>query len=221
MAKKKVAVLLAEGFEEIEAVTNIDILKRAGLQVTIVGVGGSIIKGAHEVALKVDIEISNYKDLPDALMLPGGMPGVQNLSGSKDVNKLIKECNKKGKLIAAICAAPSHVLLPTGIIQGKKVTCYPGCEDLLKGKATFVEEKVCVDGNIITSRGPGTAFDFALKIVEILLGEDIKKEIKEKTLYEPSPSKVEEELKRKEEPGEPSPSKAEEELKRKEELGEG
>ena len=182
--KKKILILLADGFEEIEAVTTIDILRRANLDVTIAGVGKSVVKGAHDISVKADTEISAYKGLPDAIVVPGGMPGVENLSASKQVNDLIKKCHEEGKIIAAICAAPSHVLAPMGIIQGKKVTCYPGCEDLLKGKAVFVDEKVVVEDNIITSKGPGTALDFALKVVEKLAGESTKEEVRKKTLHE-------------------------------------
>lgn len=182
--KKRVLVLLADGFEEIEAITCIDILRRAELDVTVAGVGKLSVKGAHDVEIKVDTEIGSCKDLPDAIVLPGGMPGVNNLAASKDVTALINKCYKEGKIIAAICAAPSYVLLPTGIIQSKQVTCYPGCEDLLKDKAKFVDEKVVVDANIITSKGPGTAFDFALKLVEILVGKSAKETVRKKTLYE-------------------------------------
>lgn len=187
--KKSVLVLLADGFEEIEAITVIDILRRGRLDVKIAGVGKPVIKGAHDVTIKADIEISACKDVPDAIVLPGGMPGVNNLSASGETNDLIKRTYEKGGIVAAICAAPSYVLAPTGILRGKKATCYPGCEDLLKGKATFVDKKVVIDGNIITSKGPGTAFDFALKIVEMLIGESTKEEIKKKTLFYPlSPS---------------------------------
>ena len=182
--KKKVLVLLAEGFEEIEAITTIDILRRAEMDVEVAGVGGALIKGAHGISVKTDSELGAGKSLPDALVLPGGMPGVNNLAASKQANDLVKEANKKGKLVAAICAAPSYVLAPTGILNGKKSTCYPGSEGLLKGKAEFVDKKVVVDGNIVTSKGPGTASDFALKIVEILAGESTRKEVGKQTLYE-------------------------------------
>jgi 4-methyl-5(b-hydroxyethyl)-thiazole monophosphate biosynthesis len=182
--KKKVLILLADGFEEIEAITTVDILRRADLEVTTAGVGKPNVTGAHGLEVKSDSEIGSCKDVPDAIVLPGGMPGVNNLAASKDVNDLIKKAHEGGKIIAAICAAPSYVLAPTGVIDGKEVTCYPGCEDLLKGKAKFVDKKVVVDGNIITSKGPGTASDFALKIVETLMGESAKEEVRNRTLYE-------------------------------------
>ena len=186
--KKKVLVLLADGFEEIEAISTIDILRRAGLNVTVAGVGKVTIKGSRDVTVKADIELGSYKGLPDALVLPGGMPGVQNLAASKRVNDLIGKAYEKGKIVAAICAAPSYVLAPTDILKGRKATCYPGCEGLLKGRAEFVDKRVVVDGNIITSKGPGTAFDFALTLVEKLRGKSIKETVKKRTLYECSKS---------------------------------
>ena len=182
--KKKVRVLLAEGFEEIEAVSTIDILRRAELDVEVAGVGGTLVKGAHGVTIKADAELGAYKGLPDAVVLPGGMPGVNNLAASKQVNDLIKEAYSKGKIVAAICAAPSYVLAETGILRGKKVTCYPGCEGLLKGKAEFVDKKVVVDGNIITRNGPGAAIDFALEIVEMLAGKAVKEMVGKRALHE-------------------------------------
>jgi 4-methyl-5(b-hydroxyethyl)-thiazole monophosphate biosynthesis len=182
--KKRVVVLLADGFEEIEAITSIDVLRRAGLNVKVAGVGKTIVKGAHGIPVKTDIKIGSYRTIPDAVVIPGGMPGVKNLSASRKVTDLIHKTYKKGKLVAAICAAPSYVLAPTDLLIGKKATCYPGCEDRLKGKAKFVNKRVVFDGNIITSKGPGTAFDFALKIVEELKGKSTKEEVRKKILYE-------------------------------------
>lgn len=181
--RKRVLVLLADGFEEIEAITSIDILRRAGLGVILAGVGKVTIKGSRDIVVKTDKEIDSYRGLPDAVVLPGGMPGVQNLAASKRANDLIKKAYKRGKIIAAICAAPSYVLAPTNILDGKRVTCYPGCENLLKNRAKFVDKRVVVDGNIITSRGPGTAFDFALALVEKLRGKSIKETVRKRTLY--------------------------------------
>ena len=182
--KKKVAVLLANGFEEIEAVTCIDILKRADQEVKIVGVGEMVIRGAHGIGISADIEIDSYGDLPDAVVLPGGMPGVQNLFKAAKVISLIKEVHKKGNLVAAICAAPAYVLAPMGILDGKKVTCYLGCEKMLGEKVSYVDQDVVVDGNVITSKGPATAMAFALKIVDLLCGDKITHSIRQKLLYE-------------------------------------
>src|SRR3989338_6736985 len=155
--KKKVAVLLANGFEEIEAITPVDVLRRAGVEVTIVGVSGLVIKGSRGINIKADIDIVSYSDSPDAVVLPGGMGGVQNLSATQKASLIKKKIKKKGKIIAAICAAPAHVLLPLGILEGKKATCYPGCEEKFGKNTTYSKEDVVQDGNIITSRGPATA----------------------------------------------------------------
>lgn len=182
--RKKVVVLVADGFEEIEGVTTIDILRRAGLDVTVAGVGKLIIKGSRGITVKADVKLSSYKGLPDAIVLPGGMPGVQNLARSGRVNNLILEAYKERRIIAAICAAPSYVLAPIGILNGKRATCYPGCEGLLKRRAKFIKRNVVVDGTIITSKGPGTAFDFALMLVEKLRGRSISEAVRKKILYE-------------------------------------
>lgn len=182
---KKVLVLLANGFEEIEAITCIDILRRAGLSVTVAGVGGITVRGAHDLVIKTDMKVASYNKLPDAIVLPGGMPGVKNLSASRKVNALVKEAYKKGKIIAAICAAPAYVLASTKILEGKKATCYPGCESMLRDhRVRFVNKKVVVDANIITSKGPGTAFEFALKLARILAGKKRERIVRKKTLYE-------------------------------------
>lgn len=181
---KKVVVILADGFEEIEAVTSIDILRRADLDVTLAGVGRRSINGAHDIEIETDMEISQYRGIPDALVLPGGVPGVNNLAGSGKVNKLIRKTFEKGNIIAAICAAPAYVLGPAGVLKDKKATGYPGSEGLLRKKARFVDRNVVCDGNIITSKGPGTAAHFALKLVEVLAGKAAARSVKKKTLYE-------------------------------------
>lgn len=182
--KKTAVVLLANGFEEIEAITPIDILRRSGVDVTIVGVGGLMIRGSRDISVKADKEISLYNELPDAVVVPGGGEGAENLSKTEKVNSLLKEAYKNGKVIAAICAGPATVLLPLGILDGKNATCYPGDEKMLGARAHFKNEKVVVDGNVITSRGPATATAFALAIVEILCGKDVKETVSRKLLYE-------------------------------------
>ncbi|MBU4376556.1 MAG: DJ-1/PfpI family protein [Candidatus Omnitrophica bacterium] len=182
--KKKIAVLLADGFEEIEAVTCIDILRRADQEIKVVGVGGMIIKGSHGIGISADVEINSYNDLPDAIVLPGGMPGVQNLFKTPKVVSLVREVHKKGNIVAAICAAPAYVLAPMGILDGKKATCYFGCEEMLGKKAIYVDQNVVLDGNIITSKGPATAMAFALRIIDLLCGRKVTDSIREKLLYE-------------------------------------
>ena len=180
---KTALVVWADGTEEIEAVTPVDILRRAGVQVIVAGVTHQDIKGANGIGFKADICL---KDVPldvDALILPGGKLGSDNLAASKDLRARIQYQNDAGKILAAICAAPALVLSPTGVLDGKHATCYPGFEEHFKAEVLFESERVVKDGHIITSRGPGTAFDFALALVKELVGETVEKEIGRGTLY--------------------------------------
>ena len=163
-------LFLANGFEEIEALATVDIIKRAGIKITTVGVGGNEIIGAHNISVKADIS-DNQLNLADAdmVILPGGMPGTTNLSKSEAVKNALKYCTDNNKYISAICAAPS-VLGKYGLLGGKDYTCYPGCENGICGN--YTKDKVTVDGKIITGIGPGATFDFAFKIIEILCGID-------------------------------------------------
>jgi 4-methyl-5(b-hydroxyethyl)-thiazole monophosphate biosynthesis len=179
---QKILILLAEGFEEIEAVTIIDVLRRAELHVTVAGVDAAEITGAHGIKIAADILLDQYRDLPDAVILPGGMPGSENLKRSSKVLEIIKRVHAQKKLVAAICAAPAVALGPAGILDGKKATCFPGFEKQLPPSVQFSEDRVILDGNVLTSRGPGTAFEFSLKIVEQLSGKKISDELKERML---------------------------------------
>jgi len=166
MVTMKVIVPLAEGFEEIEALTIIDVLRRAGIQVDTVGVVGSLILSAHGVRMMVDKRLNEINaDEYDAIILPGGNPGYVNLGRSSKIIEILKQFKAKDKLIGAICGAPS-ILAKEGLLDDKKATIYPGNEKLL---AYPRDNPVVVDGNIITSQGPGTSIVFALKIVEKLL----------------------------------------------------
>jgi protein deglycase len=176
-----IALLLAEGFEEVEAVTTADFLNRAGIDVKLAGVGGTLIKGAHEITVKADMEIESLTDDIEGIILPGGMPGSRNLAKSGKVISLIKSLNKQKKLICAICAAPAVVLLRAGVIGGKKVTSYPGYEDEFTD-SHYMEKNVVADGNIITSRGPGTAPYFAFKIIETLKGKEAAQKVQQAVL---------------------------------------
>lgn len=167
---KSVVIVLADGFEEIEAVTPIDILRRAGLLVTTAGVGGQKITGAHGLVVEADTTVEKYDGTPDAVVLPGGQPGSDNLAKSDALKKLLKRVSEKQNLIAAICAAPSVVLAPQGYLDGRRATCYPGFEGRMGPKISFTTERVVSDGNIVTSRGPGSAFEFALALAERLAG---------------------------------------------------
>ena len=169
--KKTVLVILADGFEEIEAVTPIDVLRRAGLEVLAAGVGKRQIEGAHGVRFETDIVLEQYSGVPDAVVLPGGLPGADNLKKSKAVSDLLSRMQKSDKIIAAICAAPARVLAPSGMLDGKKATCYPGFEGEFSSKTTFMPDRVVRDGRIITSRGPGSALEFSLELVRSLVDE--------------------------------------------------
>lgn len=180
---KKVIVLLADGFEEMEAIISIDILRRAGLEVISAAIGDKLlVNGSRNVRVQADSRLKNLQIIPDALVLPGGGPGANNLAASAEVEKLINECFKEKKLIAAICASPAYVLAKTGILSGRKATGYPGSERLFNSDVTNTNEAVVIDGNIITSRGPGTAFYFALAIVKELCGAKTAQDVKDKAL---------------------------------------
>ncbi len=183
MGKKRVLVLLAEGFEEMEAIISIDMLRRANLDVITAGIGSeNIVIGSRRISVKADMLLSDYKDIPDALVLPGGMPGALNLEASQAVISLIKKCGENKKIIAAICASPAYSLLKSGLLSGRRATCYPGDEKRFGKDITYVKQDVVIDGDIITSQGPGTALDFALSIIEKLSGPQEAKKVKEKAL---------------------------------------
>jgi 4-methyl-5(b-hydroxyethyl)-thiazole monophosphate biosynthesis len=165
----KVCVLLADGFEEIEAVTIIDVLRRADVSVETLGVAGKKVRGSHGIPIEADRTLGEAKDARwDMVVLPGGMPGSTHLRDDPRVQALIKDQNRGGGKLAAICAAPM-ALGAAGVLQGRKATCYPGIEKELTG-AVVRQDRVVSDGNIITSRGPGTSIEFALKLVEDLSG---------------------------------------------------
>lgn len=170
-------VFFADGFEEIEAFTIVDVMRRAGMNVKIVSVTDSeIVKGAHSVSVFCDVNFANC-DFYDAdiLVLPGGMPGADTLSKHIGLNKLLLSFAKNEKYVAAICAAPM-ALGNLGILEGYKATCYPGFEDYLKG-AILEDKPVVHDRNIITGSGPGAAMAFALKIVDVIVGKDKANEL--------------------------------------------
>jgi 4-methyl-5(b-hydroxyethyl)-thiazole monophosphate biosynthesis len=175
--KKTVLVVLAEGFEEIEAITPIDVLRRAGLEVVVAGVGNREIKGAHEITVETNILLEQYQGIPDAIVLPGGLPGAANLKKSKALEDLLQKMKKSGKMIGAICASPALVLSPAGVLDGKKATCYPGFETDFSPKVTFSEERVVRDGQVTTSRGPGSAMEFSLELVSQLVSPDAAKKL--------------------------------------------
>lgn len=169
---KNVLVALAEGTEEIEAVTVIDILRRAGINVAGVSVKDLTITASRGTKLMADDLISNCKDFVyDAIALPGGMPGAEHLRDCNELIEMIDEHIKKGKLIAAICASPAVILAHHHFIDDIMATCYPSFLDKLN-KPDKSDSDVVYDKNFITSKGPATAMDFAIKIVRVLLGDD-------------------------------------------------
>ena len=165
---KKVVVVLAEGFEEIEAVTPIDVLRRAGLEVLVAGVGKIAITGSHGITFECDRELAAIDFVPDAIVLPGGLPGAANLGKSIAVRELSLAVHDAGGVCAAICAAPALTFAPFGLLCGRKATCYPSFEREFDSTTTHSEERVVVDGNVVTSRAPGTALEFSLQLVELL-----------------------------------------------------
>lgn len=181
--QKKALLILAEGFEEVEATTPIDILRRSGVTVTVAGLNGKTIKGSHGITLEADIKLDDANDSYDAIILPGGMPGAENLARSEKVKTLITSMNKSKKIVAAICASPALVLGPMGILDGKEATCYPTMETNFSSRVKFSKEKVIQDGNVITSRGPATAIAFSLKIAESLTSKETSKTVGSAFLY--------------------------------------
>jgi 4-methyl-5(b-hydroxyethyl)-thiazole monophosphate biosynthesis len=168
---KKVFLFLAEGFEETEAITVADMLRRAEIELLLVSVtGNKTVTGAHGIQVIADtlFEETDFSK-GDLLVLPGGMPGTKNLDAHNGLKELIKDYYEQKKLIAAICAAPM-ILGQMGLLKGRKATAYPGFETYLSG-ATVVDEEAVVSDRIITSKGPGTAVEFSLAIFECLLDE--------------------------------------------------
>lgn len=180
----KVIVFLADGFEEVEALTVVDYLRRMDVKVDMVSItGDKEVRGAHNIKVLADKSMDEIEDLQsyEAVVIPGGLPGATNLRDHEGVIEIVKDMNKSDKLTAAICAGPI-VLERAAIVKGKELTSYPGFQDQLQG-AIYKEESVVRDGNIITSRGPSLAVDFAIEIVDYLLGKDKAEELKKDILY--------------------------------------
>ena len=160
-------MFLAEGFEEVEALAPLDLIRRAGLEIKTVGVGSKTVVGAHGIPVVADMTADELSDsAPDTVILPGGMPGTKNLDASEAVHKAIADAVKNGAYVCAICAAPM-ILGKLGLLVGKRATCYPGFEEYLAG-AIVVPQKVAIDGKIITAKGMGAAVEFGLAIVGAL-----------------------------------------------------
>ena len=201
----KTVVFLAPGFEEIEALTVVDYLRRAGENVLTVSVptdgngkSNAVVTGSHKIPVVADRSFQDFTSglgdsVPDAVYFPGGMPGASNLAANQFLFNLIIKMERKGKLVAAICAAPAVVLAPTGILSNRRWTCYPGMEknlteycgseikaqELTENSHHISNVPFVLDNNVLTGRGPGTAEQFAMKFVEILAGEATAKKIRE------------------------------------------
>ncbi len=177
----KVYVLLADGFEEVEALTPVDLLRRAGAEVIMVSVTGKrVVTGARRIPVQADCLLGEEGD-GDMVILPGGMPGTIHLKEHPGVRSLVQSYADSGKYVAAICAAPT-VLGDMGLLRGRHATCYPGMEDGLTGAVPEISP-VVQDGRIITSRGVGTAIAFSLKLIEILFGKDKADTIASQIVY--------------------------------------
>jgi 4-methyl-5(b-hydroxyethyl)-thiazole monophosphate biosynthesis len=178
----KVLIYLAPGFEELEAVTIIDLLRRAGVDVTIAGLEREAVTGSHEITIACD---AFYEDVDaddfDYLILPGGQPGTNNLKSDKHILEIVRKFDSDNKIIGAICAAPT-VLHEAGILNNVKVTSYPSEKNVFN-PSLYEENYVVTDGNIVTSRGVGTAIDFTLDIIGKIKGNEVKIQTAERILW--------------------------------------
>ena len=172
----RVLIPLAEGFEEIEALTVVDVLRRVGVEVVAAGVGRRQVSGKHGVRVIADAVLGEVADQSfEMIVLPGGVPGVPNLASDPTVAQIVRAHAGDGAWIAAICAAPS-ILGDLGLLDGKQATIHPGWRDKLTG-GSYREETVVLDGRVVTSRGPGTALPFALTLARLLVGESRAAEV--------------------------------------------
>lgn len=179
----KVSVLLADGFEEIEALTVVDLLRRAKIFVDMVSIMDDyMVYGAHGIRVQAEdmFEEADFSD-SNMIVLPGGMPGTTNLSEHAGVRKIVKDFADNGRYVAAICAAP-RVLGDIGLLKGKKATCYPSVEKEIQG-AVLLHTPVAADKNIITGQAAGSAIDFALKLIDALAGKEKAQEVANAIVY--------------------------------------
>ncbi|XP_013099068.2 protein dj-1beta [Stomoxys calcitrans] len=177
---KTALVILATGAEEMEFVIAADVLRRAGISVTVAGLtGAEPVKCSRDVVIVPDMSLENAKtNKYDVVILPGGLGGSKSLAESSLVGEILKQQEQENRIIAAICAAPAFALPAFGIGKGKSLTSYPSFKSQLESEYKYVDDqKVVQDGNLITSRGPGTAFDFGLKIAEVLAGPEKASEV--------------------------------------------
>lgn len=190
-----VAVFLAEGFEEIEALSPVDYLRRAGVDVSLVAVTSNnpsdprLVKSSHNVSILADVTMEDFLSslagsLPDGIYCPGGLGGAKNLSESKELAELIVKCFEAGRIVCAVCASPAMVLSLTGILKGKNWTCYPGMEndvdpELVEDSTHCSGVPFVTDGNLVTGSGPGTAEQTAIQLVRIFKGDETAEKIRQ------------------------------------------
>lgn len=187
---KRAAVFFADGFEDIEAISPVDYLRRAGVDVTTVAVPSAtmkdskIVTSSHNVSMIMDTTLDEYlaevaKNLPDCVVCPGGSVGAENLSESSELLAHLEKCFNSGKIVAALCASPAVVLGKTKVLDGRKWTCYPGMQT--EGNEFYLDRYVnkvfITDGNVVTGRGPGASEEFSMELVRILVGEETAKRI--------------------------------------------
>lgn len=181
MSESTVLLAVADGSEEIELITIADVLRRADINVTIVSVMTQRqVTGAHNIQLRADALMADVMhEEYDAIVLPGGMPGAEHLSKCTALISMLKEQDSRGEVVAAICASPAVVLAKHGLLKGRRAVAYPGFEEgLTQSGAELVLENVVHDGNVITSRGPATAMEFALYLIQVLVGDAKAAEVK-------------------------------------------
>ena len=176
-------MFLANGFEEVEALCPLDLLRRAGVEVTTVGIGGETVVGAHGITVQADIPDTMFRDAhPEMVILPGGMPGTKHLDASRTVETALRVAASKDAYLAAICAAPM-VLGKRGYLKGKRAVCFPGFEEFLLGATLPTDgSRVVTDGRVITAAGMGVALPFGLALVRALKGEAVAKDLRRAVL---------------------------------------
>jgi len=178
-----VYILLAPGFEEAEALVPADLLRRAGIEVALTALEGEEVTGGHQITVRADLSLDRVDlDRADMVVLPGGGVGVQNLGRSAAVEGLVREAAARGIPLAAICAAPT-LLGRWGLLEGKRAVCYPGMEDQLTGARVCRDSGAVEDVKLVTGRAAGSAFDFGLKLVEVLSGTDKAREVRHAVHY--------------------------------------
>ena len=177
-----VYILLGTGFEEVEAIAPCDILRRGGVEVAFAGIGGLLVAGSHGIAVKADVTVEDIdREKLDMIVLPGGLGGVSSMEKSAAARDVIRWAWDNGKLVAAICAAPT-LLSQLGITEGKRCVCYPGLEHEM-GSAKMEDAATVQDGPLLPGRGPGAAVDYGLMLLKVLRGEQTARQVQTGMVY--------------------------------------